>query len=356
MKTKKYTLGNVDYIFTKWAKESLEVYRDAIGLHFWKESKDILSDIDAAIAQKIDASIKNRTDKVINDWDIEKIIQELGTIEQITDQPELSAEATVIWKKLYRDMNNKWIWGVCSGLASYLGFPIWIVRVAFLIAVIAPISSVLPYLLLWYLVPPTKTKSDTLQMQGIPLSLSSLSNTQWYIRKRVIWMAKLLGMLLALLALILTAFMGIGMVFLFLGIHNDDASTHGTTVYNYTCDNTENVIVLRPNRWESSIMVWYRDVTQEYFHLYTKDDEIVYGGNAFPANETLQFSFISSTLDLEVFDRDTWASIDTCEVISIQKGSDPDIGVINNLKDFSSIDTCLDAGKVWDYRTRACIQ
>ncbi|MGH1563534.1 PspC domain-containing protein [Mumia sp. DW29H23] len=57
-------------------------------------------------------------------------------------------------KKLVRTTDDKWIAGVCGGLARYLGVDPTVVRLAFVVLTVLGLGSmVLVYLVAWLLMP-----------------------------------------------------------------------------------------------------------------------------------------------------------------------------------------------------------
>jgi phage shock protein C len=56
-------------------------------------------------------------------------------------------------RKLYRNTQDKKLAGVCSGLAEYFDIDVTLVRVAFIVAVLAGFSGILAYILFWVIVP-----------------------------------------------------------------------------------------------------------------------------------------------------------------------------------------------------------
>jgi phage shock protein C len=56
-------------------------------------------------------------------------------------------------KKLYRDEHHKTISGVCAGLAEYFGVDVSVVRVIFVLAVFLKGVGILPYIVLWIVLP-----------------------------------------------------------------------------------------------------------------------------------------------------------------------------------------------------------
>jgi phage shock protein C len=56
-------------------------------------------------------------------------------------------------KKLYRDEHRKSIGGVCAGLAEYFGVDVSVVRVIFVLSVLLKGIGLLPYIVLWIVLP-----------------------------------------------------------------------------------------------------------------------------------------------------------------------------------------------------------
>jgi len=101
-------------------------------------------------------------------------------------------------KRLFRDMEDKVIAGVCSGFSHYFGISVWIPRVLFLLPFISfafhfthigwwgfphflnvsfsPGSFIL-YIILWLALPEAKTTADKLEMRGEKVDLNNIKNT-----------------------------------------------------------------------------------------------------------------------------------------------------------------------------------
>lgn len=107
-------------------------------------------------------------------------------------------------KRLFRDIENKVIGGVASGLSKYFGIQVWIVRILFLIPFIRFVvnfrhlhlfqfwdapdfpnllditfspGAVFVYIVLWLVLPEAKTSADKLEMVGEKVDLNSIKNT-----------------------------------------------------------------------------------------------------------------------------------------------------------------------------------
>ncbi|RCK77699.1 MAG: hypothetical protein IGBAC_2008 [Ignavibacteriae bacterium] len=66
-------------------------------------------------------------------------------------------------KKLYRSINDKWIAGVCGGIAEYLKVDAIIIRLLFILLILIGGTGIIFYLLAWIMVPvnPFQTKNRT---------------------------------------------------------------------------------------------------------------------------------------------------------------------------------------------------
>lgn len=63
-------------------------------------------------------------------------------------------------KKLQRSQTDKWIAGVCGGLAEYYGIDVLLVRLIFFILAWVGFGGVLIYLILWFFVMPEGPTED----------------------------------------------------------------------------------------------------------------------------------------------------------------------------------------------------
>ncbi|MEO6404403.1 MAG: PspC domain-containing protein [Ferruginibacter sp.] len=102
-----------------------------------------------------------------------------------------------IRKKLYRDTDDKFIGGVCSGLANYFGVNAWIPRVLFILPFLGFLSrsrfdgmdfqhflrlgfspgSILIYVILWMVLPEANTTAEKLEMKGEKVDMNSIKNS-----------------------------------------------------------------------------------------------------------------------------------------------------------------------------------
>jgi len=159
------------------------------------EADEVMNDIEIRMVEIFKETLGKR--EVINDSDVEKVIAQIGTPEQIDEQEEAyfsegkqtksksstgySSYSSNSQKQMFRDPERQKIAGVCAGLAAYFGMEISWMRLiwigAFLFLLVAPGSSflvVILYLILWAVLPKAESASDFLKMKGKPLNFDNL--------------------------------------------------------------------------------------------------------------------------------------------------------------------------------------
>ena len=121
---KKCSLSGVGFTFEKVAYNRLNDYLTSLK-EAYKNSADcdeILADIEARIAELI-LSAQSDAQCVVTLPIIENIIAQLGSPEDISGEEKqtVTEDNTRIPRRLYRDMENSKLGGVCAGLAKYFG-------------------------------------------------------------------------------------------------------------------------------------------------------------------------------------------------------------------------------------------
>ena len=70
-------------------------------------------------------------------------------------------------KKLYRSTDDRWLAGVCGGLAKYFNIDPTLVRVIFIVLALIGLGGVILYLLLWVLIPQEPTEEEQAIMDSV---------------------------------------------------------------------------------------------------------------------------------------------------------------------------------------------
>ena len=356
----KYTIWNTSFSFEKKAGTMITSYVSEIQDYFKKTwDKETLIDIEFAIIDKLESIIIHRADKKIIVSDVEWLIRELWTVEMITEESDIPNNEIVVGKKLYRDIDDKIIAWVSSGLAHYFGINPWIIRLIFLWGLFLPFPSIIPYIILWFLLPMARTKIDILRMKWIPVSLSSLSSdNENYTSRRVISIAKFILITILVIGLfVLSAF---SLLYFFVSKNVDTMSGYDETSYFYSCDSDNNQVDLKityPYMW-NNISIWDKE-----FNFNIEEKTEVYIWFKWEARIELEqksegkyiwksYELIDDSWDRTnpIVIKDGKEIFSKCSILSIQ---DTD----GNLIDFLNrdADTCFDKGLVWDKKQQKCL-
>ena len=145
---------------------------------------EIIQDIEARIAELFSEKLEINT-QVISTRELDAIIEIMGQPEDyIMDEDATQKNSatgnqtkgeTTSNKQLFRDSDNKFIAGVCSGLSHYLGLEvIWVRLFWIFLSFVTTGFGVIAYLLFWILVPGAETTSEKLKMTGEPINISNI--------------------------------------------------------------------------------------------------------------------------------------------------------------------------------------
>ncbi|NER14108.1 PspC domain-containing protein [Leptobacterium flavescens] len=161
----------------------LQGYLDAIRRSFsdTQGRDEIISDIEARIAELFTEKMENDR-QVISTKEVDAVIAVMGQPEDylvdeeiFDDEPKKRTKSsTASSKKLYRDMDDKYIGGVCSGLGYYLGIDAVWVRLLFILFTIFSGFGLIAYILFWILAPEASTTSQKIAMTGDPVNISNI--------------------------------------------------------------------------------------------------------------------------------------------------------------------------------------
>ncbi|MGV3586468.1 MAG: PspC domain-containing protein [Adhaeribacter sp.] len=80
-------------------------------------------------------------------------------------------------KKLFRNPDDKKLGGVASGMASYFGLDVAVIRLLFLISFFMGGFGLVAYIILWIILPEANSITDRVQMQGNPITLNSIEES-----------------------------------------------------------------------------------------------------------------------------------------------------------------------------------
>ena len=196
---KKCSISGVGFTFEKAAYDRLNNYLASLKEAYKNspDSEEILADIEARIAELI-LSAQSDAQCVVTLPIIENIIEQLGSPEAISGEEEKTGNSSEsrIPRRLYRDLENAKLGGVCAGLAKHFGVDAVWIRLAMaspliLVVIGAPflhwLSTLggnlcavffITYLILWFAIPEAKSARQKLEAEGKPISASTIANRQ----------------------------------------------------------------------------------------------------------------------------------------------------------------------------------
>ncbi|MDP4263712.1 MAG: PspC domain-containing protein [Bacteroidota bacterium] len=151
------------------AYEKLQSYIESLRRYFAKEEgrDEIINDIESRIAELMNEKVRKGA-SCVTDADIDEIVAAMGRPEDF-EAADVEAAADISKQntrqeysyterksrgRLYRDSSDKFIGGVCSGIANYLNIDPAIVRILFAIIAFGGFGlGFFVYFLLWILLP-----------------------------------------------------------------------------------------------------------------------------------------------------------------------------------------------------------
>ncbi|WP_435255300.1 PspC domain-containing protein [Tenacibaculum sp. A30] len=183
-KTININLGGFFFHIDETAYQKLKRYLDAIARSLSDDPQgknEIIADIEARISELLSERITDAR-QVVNESDIEEIIAIMGQPEDYAEAEEAYSENTsynykrnTASKKMFRDGDDKFLGGVCSGLGHYFNIDVVWIRLAFLILTLAGFGfGIIGYIILWVILPEAKTTSEKLQMEGEAVNIDNI--------------------------------------------------------------------------------------------------------------------------------------------------------------------------------------
>ena len=172
------SIGGYAFTLEKDAAIEVEQYLKNLEAHYLGQAggKEIMEGIEERMAELL--LERCGQNGVATMTDIRGIIDILGRPERIeADDPEPEKAREVPRKKLYRDLENKRIAGVCAGLGNYLNVDVVALRVLFAaVALILffsgarhgvwSLSGFVAYVVLWLAMPAARTAQERWAMKG----------------------------------------------------------------------------------------------------------------------------------------------------------------------------------------------
>lgn len=183
-KTVTVNISGIIFNIEEAAYDNLRNYLEAIKMYFEGSvgGDEIMADIELRIAELFQERL-NPQKQVIVKSDVEEVIKIMGEPEAYADTGDEEDFSTHSYKRahrrtrnkrVYRDPDNKVLFGVCSGISNYFGWDPLILRVVFLLMFFFYGTGVLLYIILAIIIPIARTTAEKLEMRGDPVTAENI--------------------------------------------------------------------------------------------------------------------------------------------------------------------------------------
>lgn len=197
-KTLTVNLGGTVFNIDEDAYRLLDNYLCNLKHHFKKMegADEIVDDIERRISELFVEKMTSGL-QVITVPDVEEVIARVGNPEEMEGEDESSEEAgnartsatdegkgsaaqheRKVFRRFYRNPDDKMIGGVASGLAAYFGWDVTVLRLVLLVLMVFGFKLMLPtYIVCWIVVPEAKTAAEKLSMRGEAITVENIGKT-----------------------------------------------------------------------------------------------------------------------------------------------------------------------------------
>jgi phage shock protein PspC (stress-responsive transcriptional regulator) len=169
-------IGNTIIHIEESAYECLKAYLNEVKHYFANDADDleIVTDIENRIAELLTEKLEEQKKQVVDSANVNSIIAQMGSVQDFDTAEEGEQEPVInstyqhqyVEKKLYRDMDDRVVAGVCAGIAHFVNAdPKWI-RLATLLISFAGGLGILVYAVLWIIMPKAKSRIERMERRG----------------------------------------------------------------------------------------------------------------------------------------------------------------------------------------------
>jgi len=179
-KTISINISGIIFNIEEDAYDVLKKYLDTISGYFTDSDgkQEIMTDIETRIAELFQARL-NDGKNVVGMTDVEEVIDIMGRPEEYLNEEDAAFTSSQnrtsrAKRRVYRDVDRNLVGGVCAGVSHYFGWdPIWL-RLIWGLSIAIFGVGIIPYIILWIIIPGAKSTSEKLEMMGEPVTVESI--------------------------------------------------------------------------------------------------------------------------------------------------------------------------------------
>ena len=175
-KTLNIGIGGKSFIIDEDAHDRLKQYLDNFRSRLADgQGEEVMNDIEARIAELLNANLGS-SQQTVSLAMVNQITYQLGMPDGKPEFPALDNNINTEYekeetnmnpvKKLYLDVENRKLGGVCAGLAAYFDIDVTIIRIIFLALLIGGGFGFWLYLIFWIVAPKALTPAQKCEMRG----------------------------------------------------------------------------------------------------------------------------------------------------------------------------------------------
>lgn len=160
------------------AYEVLRSYMTSVKRHFAysADSDEIVMDIENRLAEMFNERLAEQNKQVIVLQDVQDITARMGSVNDFDLQEEeegYDSQYIKSERKLYRDVDDRVIGGVCAGIGHYFDMEAkWVRLITFLITLLWG-TGLIVYIILWIVLPKARTRAEKMAMKGEAINLQN---------------------------------------------------------------------------------------------------------------------------------------------------------------------------------------
>ncbi|MBR5019931.1 MAG: PspC domain-containing protein [Bacteroidales bacterium] len=179
-KTLNIGIGGKSFIIDEDAHDRLRSYLDTFRSRLTDEQgSEVMNDIEARIAELLLSNLGSGQQSVSLAL-VNQITAQLGMPDgkpEFENENEYKEEQTMSnpVKKLYLDVEDRKLGGVCSGLAAYFDIDVTLIRVLFLAALFCGGFGFWLYIIIWIVAPKAMTPAQKCELRGWETNAENLA-------------------------------------------------------------------------------------------------------------------------------------------------------------------------------------